>query len=205
MTDPSNLEPKDTGHRPCQRKMIDSSAHELRLNQEITSQNLFFPSLPFDSFPFLFFPFLPFFHPSIFHPFLFHLHFTFFTSHDKSNDMMSLFFLSYPYHLLSLSFCVSFVTHHPFLSFLLRIETLNTTTTEHISTIKDRAPVCNIFSVFHVYRWKTTEMQRRAPNCPTEMFSSPWSLFICVGVFSRMTSVICWFVIFLADCTEMRL
>lgn len=59
MTDPSNLEPKDTGHRPCQRKMIDSSAHELQLNQEISFQNLFFPLLPFAaSFPFLSFPFI---------------------------------------------------------------------------------------------------------------------------------------------------
>lgn len=73
MTDLSNLEPKDTGHRPCQQRMIDSSSHELGLNWQIISQNppflfvLFYtiiylqlpslwPPLSFYSFPRLFFP-----------------------------------------------------------------------------------------------------------------------------------------------------
>ncbi len=52
MTDPSNLEPKDMGHRPCQRRMTDSSSHELGLNWQITSQNLSSLWLSFLSFPY---------------------------------------------------------------------------------------------------------------------------------------------------------
>lgn len=41
VTHPSNLQPKDTGHRPCQSGMMDSSSHELRLNQQIAFEKAF--------------------------------------------------------------------------------------------------------------------------------------------------------------------
>ena len=58
MTHPSNLELKDTGHRPCQRRMIDSSSHEL-------SKHISKPLLPLSLLHLAFFPFLTVIFPSM--------------------------------------------------------------------------------------------------------------------------------------------
>lgn len=122
MTDPSNLEPKDTGHRPCQRRMIDSSPHELGLNQQIRSQNLPFLWLSF-SFPYLVFPYfsficLEFACHSIFFPF--HLSVTSFGF--LFPPCLSILSFAFPFFFfLCLSFCITFLSKdylssnfHPF-------------------------------------------------------------------------------------------